>query len=489
MKKGERGGLVLVVFAVFVLLFVMNNVSAATISYADNGDNTGIITISPANGETIYSYEFTMYAPNGASFDVPQNFFEGIGDATYGSSTNGDFITFYGSMLDDTGAGVTTEKEIAVSYTGAPELYSSLFVINEAPIGDSPGREGEEQNEFYISFCNNSIIETPSENPEECDDGNSINGDGCSSTCNVETGWACVGEPSSCQQSCGNNNVDPGETCQNCPSDVACNLNNNTTPGPGGGGGGAIVLNGSVVKISILDALTFNLIIGESKKKSIEISNDGQVAVVLNFSLIGMPKGTSISPNGFSLAPGEKKSFDLSFDDVKAGLIVGSLDVYVSGTLYKSVPIIANIKSGNFIFDVKTDLINKFILFGHKLRAQISLDRIGNKKEEVNLTVYYVIKSFTGNTILEEKDSFSVGNGKVYDVDIPTENLPYGKYVFGLEVVYPGAFASSSAEFSVVSKKPSNYFVLGIVVVLLIAVIIVSLMVNARKKKIKKIVR
>ena len=26
---------------------------------------------------------------------------------------------------------------------------------------------------------------------EGCDDGNTVNGDGCSSTCTVESGWAC----------------------------------------------------------------------------------------------------------------------------------------------------------------------------------------------------------------------------------------------------------------------------------------------------------
>ena len=35
---------------------------------------------------------------------------------------------------------------------------------------------------------------------EECDDGNLDDGDGCSSTCTVEYGWDCTGEPSVCEQ-------------------------------------------------------------------------------------------------------------------------------------------------------------------------------------------------------------------------------------------------------------------------------------------------
>jgi len=42
--------------------------------------------------------------------------------------------------------------------------------------------------------CSNSIIESP----EQCDDGNANNGDGCNSTCQTETSYTCTGQPSVC---------------------------------------------------------------------------------------------------------------------------------------------------------------------------------------------------------------------------------------------------------------------------------------------------
>jgi len=39
---------------------------------------------------------------------------------------------------------------------------------------------------------------------EGCDDGNKNNGDGCSSNCGVEAKWACSGQPSSCWRVCAN---------------------------------------------------------------------------------------------------------------------------------------------------------------------------------------------------------------------------------------------------------------------------------------------
>ena len=44
-------------------------------------------------------------------------------------------------------------------------------------------------------LCGNAVVNSG----ESCDDGNSNEFDGCSSTCQVESGYACSGSPSSCQ--------------------------------------------------------------------------------------------------------------------------------------------------------------------------------------------------------------------------------------------------------------------------------------------------
>jgi len=60
-------------------------------------------------------------------------------------------------------------------------------------------------------LCGNSVIDTGV--GEECDDGNVIDGDGCSSSCIIEGGgWTCNGEPSVCQL-CGNNIPEGTEAC------------------------------------------------------------------------------------------------------------------------------------------------------------------------------------------------------------------------------------------------------------------------------------
>ena len=57
--------------------------------------------------------------------------------------------------------------------------------------------------------CFNGLVE----GTETCDDNNGNNGDECSSTCAVESGWTCAGEnPSACQK-CGNGILEGTEAC------------------------------------------------------------------------------------------------------------------------------------------------------------------------------------------------------------------------------------------------------------------------------------
>lgn len=48
---------------------------------------------------------------------------------------------------------------------------------------------------------------------ENCDDGNTFDGDGCTSVCMVQSGWECSGLPSNCNRLCSNGMIDTGENC------------------------------------------------------------------------------------------------------------------------------------------------------------------------------------------------------------------------------------------------------------------------------------
>ena len=60
-----------------------------------------------------------------------------------------------------------------------------------------------------VANCGNGVTDTN----ETCDDGDAISLDGCSSICQIETGYTCIGTPSSCTLLCGNGAINAGEGC------------------------------------------------------------------------------------------------------------------------------------------------------------------------------------------------------------------------------------------------------------------------------------
>jgi fibro-slime domain-containing protein len=61
------------------------------------------------------------------------------------------------------------------------------------------------------AFCGDGFLQTG----EQCDDHNGTSGDGCSASCQIETGWQCptVGAPCILEVFCGDGIVEPPETC------------------------------------------------------------------------------------------------------------------------------------------------------------------------------------------------------------------------------------------------------------------------------------
>jgi cysteine-rich repeat protein len=68
--------------------------------------------------------------------------------------------------------------------------------------GDGDGDDAEEE-------CGNSELG----GDETCDDGDDVNGDGCTSACLVEGGYSCTGEPSVCVPVCGDDTTIGDEEC------------------------------------------------------------------------------------------------------------------------------------------------------------------------------------------------------------------------------------------------------------------------------------
>ncbi len=58
-------------------------------------------------------------------------------------------------------------------------------------------------------MCGSGVLEAG----EDCDDGNTADGDGCSAVCTIEQGYACTGDPSACTPICGDGLAVGSERC------------------------------------------------------------------------------------------------------------------------------------------------------------------------------------------------------------------------------------------------------------------------------------
>ncbi|MES2518978.1 MAG: choice-of-anchor D domain-containing protein, partial [Bacteroidota bacterium] len=87
------------------------------------------------------------------------------------------------------------------------KLSNTLFDINTKPtlVRDYTNSVAK----VAYAICGNSIREEG----EQCDDGSLTSGDGCSSTCQIESGYSCVGAPSVCSAGCGDGIKTGNEQC------------------------------------------------------------------------------------------------------------------------------------------------------------------------------------------------------------------------------------------------------------------------------------
>ena len=95
------------------------------------------------------------------------------------------------------------------------KLSNTLFDINTKPTLSKDYTNSSSKVAFAI--CGNSIREEG----EQCDDGRLFSGDGCSSTCQIESGYSCSGAPSVCSAGCGDGITTGTEQCDDG------NFNNN----------------------------------------------------------------------------------------------------------------------------------------------------------------------------------------------------------------------------------------------------------------------
>lgn len=330
-------------------------------------------------------------------------------------------------------------------------LVFSVFIpfVGADRFSPYPGNENVIIDSGYENFfsgipsvapiCGNGVLEAG----EECDDGNTVSGDGCSSTCMTE--------------------VTP------------------SPPGPGPGVGAP------AISISIEPTeFNINLAVNTNIEKIIKVKNLGTNTINVSVSQQGLENMALLDRTFLELAGGETKDLKVVFVATsETGIFTGK--IIIGG---RTVSVSINVKTKLLLFDSNIVVLNKdyIVARGDKLKTQVTLVPLGDK-ERLDVTLNYVIKDYLGKTYLTRSETVLVENQVNFKRNFDTGMLPLGKYIVGLQLVYPGGVAPSSAHFEVIAKAPLTFgkiVLFLIIAILIIGILIILILILKRRRKRKK---
>lgn len=291
-----------------------------------------------------------------------------------------------------------------------------------------------------LSVCGNGILETPY---EDCDDGNTVEGDGCSSTCREEGG------------------------------------------GGGGGGGQIVTPSGIFLRIDPRE-IRRNMLINTNIEETIGITNLNSTRINFSVNSSGFNPDLIVSfwdtrnrvwVNSFTLFMNGNEIYELRVRfsaPSEMGLYNGS--IYIDKA---RVPVRLNVQEKLLLFDSNIIVLNKDYLVpqGEKLRTSVTLIPIGDK-ERLDVTLNYVIKDYDNKVYLTRSETVLVEEQVNFKRSFDTGVLPLGPYIVGLELIYPNGVAPSSAHFEVIEGRQSTlfgrlvFFLINLILIILIIIIL-----------------
>ena len=288
---------------------------------------------------------------------------------------------------------------------------------------------------------------------------------GCVPTNCSKLGYECDSWPDGC-----------GKTlnCGTCASGYTCTAGTcvaDTVPPVTPPGGNGVTPTPDIVVTPT--SININLAINTNKEQIINVKNTGTSATTVSISQTGLTNMVILGNTSLSLAAGETKSFSVIFVALdETGIFTGSINV---GSI--KIPVSLNVKTKLLLFDSNIVVLNLNYKVSQDsdLRTRVTLIPMGDP-ERLDVTLNYVIKDYSGKIYLTQSETVLVEEKMNFRKNFGTGSLPLGQYVVGLELIYPGGVAPSSAHFEVVQKSAIDF--LGtLMLILLIAIILIAMLI------------
>ncbi len=240
------------------------------------------------------------------------------------------------------------------------------------------------------------------------------------------------------------------------------------------GGDGVSETTPTVEDIEIIPSkFDITLAVNTTTQETISVKNLGDSSLNLSISENGLGNHVILDKNYLYVEPGQTKSFEVIFVALsEPGIYTGS--IIING---KSVSVSLDVKTKLLLFDSNIVVLNKDYRVGRgdELKTKITLLPMGDP-ERLDVTLNYVIRDYEGKVYLTQTESVLVEEEVSFKKNFDTGALPLGEYIVGLELVYPGGVAPSSAHFEIVEKTPEE-FIAKLIFYLIILIIIVAIII------------
>ncbi|MEA3399462.1 MAG: hypothetical protein U9R00_03065 [Patescibacteria group bacterium] len=275
---------------------------------------------------------------------------------------------------------------------------------------------------------------------------------------------------------CGDGICELNENSINCPAD--CFTDPGTGGGGGGGGGDTSTSEDSEIIAPIGADFDVNpkLMIVEMKKgtyysKIITVTNNGSLDLNIGMVITSLDNFVFPQIKSLFLEPGESQQviFDIyvskrTFSDVYVGKIL-----FLSPGLQRSTDMVLDIDEKDALFDIRTDVLKKYINPGGRIRANVSIINFGSLRN-FDVELEYKILGFDEEVYTIKKEDFAINHtyNNIFFLDVPRK-LNVGNYVFYTQVRYPNGNVSASSfdTFTVERISLIAWIILIIIIIIL----------------------
>jgi len=278
---------------------------------------------------------------------------------------------------------------------------------------------------------------------------------------------------------CGDGVCNGDETCETCPEDCGECEDEGDEGGDTGGGGDVPPVDDDTEDTIpgefdfYVDPTLFSVEMGKGTyyRKIITVTNNGTKDLPISVYVEDL--GDFIFPDVrfFMLSPGESR-------DVRLDIYVSNqrfADVYVGKVRFQTSLVtryskaILNVKERDALFDIRTEVLKKYVHPGSRVRANITLINMGDLRN-FDVELEYKIIDFDKNVYTIKKEDFAINRTykNTFYLDVP-KDIPIGNYLFYSKVTYPASNVSASSYDTFVVEKVSYLsWILLIIIILII---------------------